>query len=507
MRSSRLVLRLGAVAALAAAAVGCSSSAAPSFHPSLAWASCPSDVESAFLSAHRCGYLTVLEDRSRPGGRHLKLLLVQVKPASGRVLPGTATSIDADLGDAPKLDADASAYSLRLHRAVVRMEPRGAGLHANPSLRCPEVDRLQPRAVRTPTGDAALTAAFVAAVRDCATRLQGQGIDLAAYDAAAQAADLEDLRTTLRLSNWAVMGSYGSNDATLWDYLGTYPQHVGTAFSDSPSFPTQDPIVTQVHETQQALHQLFRLCATQSGCRRHHPDLAGLWRTALARLATHPLHGTATTADGQLRPVVVDAGRLLRTARFALGGDGPGNVAALPAMIDAAAHGRLDTHLAQLVAVDPVFCAGYRPQCPDPQDFSLGSFLTTFCRDQLPLADAAALQKATRGQPAYQQVFGQDPYVAACRAWPVGTAKPAPASTGDLPLLLMSGQLDSFSSPTLAATLSAQQAHAWAIAVAGQTHNVLGFSDCMISIRNRWTLHPDQAPDTSQCHPATPHLR
>jgi len=40
--------------------------------------------------------------------------------------------------------------------------------------------------------------------------------------------------------------------------------------------------------------------------------------------------------------------------------------------------------------------------------------------------------------------------------------------TGDTPLLLMSGQLDSFSSSTLAARLAAQQAHAWAPAVTGK---------------------------------------
>jgi hypothetical protein len=506
MRTTRLAVRLAFVAALAGAAVGCRSSAPASFRPSLAWAACPADVESAFLSAHRCGYLTVLEDRTHPDGRRLRLLLVQVKPAHGRVLRGTATSIDADLGDAPRLDADASAYALRLHRTVVRMEPRGAGLHASPSLRCPEVDRLQARAVRTPTGDPALTAAFVAAVKACAARLQGQGVDLAAYDANAQAADLEDLRTTLGLAGWAVVGSYGSNDTILWSYLGAYPQRVDAAFSDSPSFPAEDPLVSQVRETREALQQLFHLCAQQPRCTQRHPDLAGLWSRALTRLAAHPLRGAGTAADGRARPVLVDAGRLVRTVRFALGGDGPGNVAALPAIIDAAAHGRLDPHLAGLVATDPVFCAGYRPQCPGAQDFSLGSFLSTFCRDQLPLADAAALHRATAGEPTYAQVFGQDPYVAACRAWPVGQAANPPSSTTSAPLLVISGQLDSFSSPSLGAALAGRQPHAWAVTVAGQTHNVLGFSDCAISARNAWTLRPRHAPDFTGCRPTAPRL-
>jgi len=48
---------------------------------------------------------------------------------------------------------------------------------------------------------------------------------------------------------------------------------------------------------------------------------------------------------------------------------------------------------------------------------------------------------------------------------------------------------------------------AWALTIAGQTHNVLGFSDCTISIRNQWTLHPDQAPDTHQCHQMSVRLR
>jgi hypothetical protein len=266
-------------------------------------------------------------------------------------------------------------------------------------------------------------------------------------------------------------------------------------------------MVTQVQDTKAALRRLFGLCAAESACAHHHSNLSQLWKRALARLDVTPLRGSATTSDGATASVLVDAGRLLRTVRFALGGDGPANVSAVPEMIDAAAHGRLDPRLATLVADDPVLCAGYRAQCPVASSFALGSFLSTFCRDQVPHVDSAAVQQATAGETGYGDLFAHDPYVAACRDWPVGQASVRSTPALPMPILLFSGSLDSFSSPGLAHRLASAQSHAWAVTVAGQTHNVLGFADCAISIRNAWTLHPLTPPNSTPCrHQPAPTL-
>ena len=111
-------------------------------------------------------------------------------------------------------------------------------------------------------------------------------------------------------------------------------------------------------------------------CHAAYPDLQGLWTQALDRTAIHPLRGTADLGTST-SPCVVDAPKLLRATRFALGGEG-GPLTALPRIISDAAHGRLAPELAQTVATDPIFCSGYRPLCHDAR-FSLGLYLTNYC--------------------------------------------------------------------------------------------------------------------------------
>jgi hypothetical protein len=68
----------------------------------------------------------------------------------------------------------------------------------------------------------------------------------------------------------------------------------------------------------------------------------------------------------------------------------------------------------------------------------------------------------------------------------------------------MTGQLDSFNPPALAATVAAGLPTAWTLAVPGQTHNVLGFAECVITARNEWQFDPTSPPDERACERAPP---
>ena len=74
--------RASAVAIVASLLSACSGGAAStgSFHPTLRWGTCPADIEIQYISRHRCGWLTTLEDRSRPAGRRLRLLVTETWP-------------------------------------------------------------------------------------------------------------------------------------------------------------------------------------------------------------------------------------------------------------------------------------------------------------------------------------------------------------------------------------------------------------------------------------------
>lgn len=492
----RRVWLVAAVVSLAFAA--CTFGAGePPFRPSLRWVACPADVEASFVSRHQCGYLTVLQDRSQPHGRTVRLLVVKVWPVGMEPRPGIGTGFGGNVGDPRGLGGGTATGATRLERVVIEMESRGAGPHSEPSLRCPEVDALDKVAAVSRTGDQRLLDEFLAAVRTCRDRLTQTGVDVADYDVSATAVDVEDLRVALGIDRWATVSSEGTASRYVVEYLRRFPDRVDAAFLDSPWFPDVDDLTGGIAGTKAALRQLFTTCAQDTKCDRAHPALADAWQAALHQLAETPLRGPARAGQAG---VLVDAGKLLRIARFALGGDGPANLSLVPGIITDAAAGRLSAELARLVADDPLFCAGYRPLCAGQNGFAWGVFLTTFCRDQVPFIDRATVTRQASGDPAYQQVFANSPYLAACDAWQVPAGPPAvhqPVDT-QVPLLLLVGQFDSFSPPQVQAAVSRLD-HAWAVQVPGQTHNVLGFSDCPIDIRNAWVHQPSAPPAGTQC--------
>jgi pimeloyl-ACP methyl ester carboxylesterase len=489
--------RVAAVAAVLLLAAACTMTrpSRPAFHPQLAWAPCPSDVEIQFLSQHRCGWLTVLQDRAKPTGRTIRLLVVQTWPVGVAPLAGIGIGFGTNLGDGYS-HGSAPAGATRLRRINVALELRGTG-HAEPSLACPEVSALDGRKAGGRSGDASLLHQFVSAVKACRDRLVGEGVDPARYDLESVARDTEDLRMALGVDRWAFANSYGTSSRYLFQYLRAFPGRVRAAYLDSPQFPQVDEVTAGVTGTRQALKQLFAACAADKACATAYPDLAGLWARAVQRLQRQPLQGAVT----------VDAATLLRASRFALGGDGPDqsglNLTQLPATIAAAAQGRVSGPLAAALADSPLHCPGYRPLCLGVGDegFSLGAYLTVLCRDQAPFIDRAALSTAVGDDPAFQQLVEDHPYLAACTVWGVAPADPVVARppTTEVPLLLLVGQFDSYSSATEARQVAAMLPKAWVVQVPGSTHNALGFSDCPIGIRNAWVQHPTAPPQNTNC--------
>jgi pimeloyl-ACP methyl ester carboxylesterase len=381
----------------------------------------------------------------------------------------------------------------------VELAPRGAS-PSSPTLACPEVDALATQAAGVPDNDPGLRSRFIDGVAACADRLRDAGIEPGNFDTAAAAADVDDLRQAMGVESWARAGSYGTQSRVLFRYLRDYPGRIEAAYLDSPWFPETDDLTGGVLGTRSALDELFAACESKERCNRGYPDLPAAWVRALRRTATTPLTGTGQTSDGSTVEVVVDDAKLLRFVRYSLGGDGPENLTWLPQLISDAATGRLNGHLADLVASDPTFCAGYRPACRSMDEFSLGVYLTVLCEEQLPDLDQAALRQLVAGDPAYQQVFTRSPYVEACEVWDTpSTESPAPTDPNGTPLLLLPGQFDSFSRPQWSEARARQWEQTWTFAAPNNTHNTLGYDECGLSVRNAWVAMPTTAPDPARC--------
>ena len=375
------------------------------------------------------------------------------------------------------------------------------GPSGQPSLQCPEIVEVAPVLARAPTGDTGAEAVFLDAVGSCRDRLRAEGVDPVDYDVAAAVADADDLRRALGVDRWAVTSSYGTQSRYLFEAMREHPQTLGTTYVDSPWPAGTNELVGDVSLTRAKLDELFRACDGSSRCRGPQP-LADDWRSALERLSEHPLTGTFHGRVGGPVDVLVDAPKLVRAARFALGGDGPGNLTQLPRAIRAAADGRLAPVLAQIVGADPGMCYGYRATCSGQDDVAWGVYLTQLCRHDLPFLDPDQLSAAIAGDDAYAVAYDVELWQTVCDTWEVPPADDplAELTNPPVPTLLMLGRFDSSTDVAWARRLAAQDDKVQLLIGYGDTHNTLGFSTCIRETRNSWVADPMAVVDPDRCH-------
>ena len=110
------------------------------FRPSFKAVRCPPDVPPHIPDFRSCGFVTVPENRSRPGGGTVRLFVTHgaVERRSGSRSPADRRR---RLGLQPYYDGIAP-ITERVNREVFILDARGVG-HSRPSLSCPEVDSLR----------------------------------------------------------------------------------------------------------------------------------------------------------------------------------------------------------------------------------------------------------------------------------------------------------------------------------------------------------------------------
>src|SRR4029077_1999763 len=177
--------------------------------------------------------------------------------------------------------------------------------------------------------DPARQAILLRAVAACHDRLVRQGIDLAAYDVAANAADLEDLRVALGIHKWNLMTN-GDTSRLTFEVARRYPAGLRSLIIDSPSLPSPDFITVGPTALDAAIARLVGLCALEAGCARAYPDLGAQIRSAISKLDARPealdVTGTVEAIQrGHPIRVVVDGAALVRIIRWAVGSSGGSN--------------------------------------------------------------------------------------------------------------------------------------------------------------------------------------
>lgn len=171
-------------------------------------------------------------------------------------------------------------------RDLILLDQRASGL-SEPTL-CPELDAAQMRIFAADLDPEQELGAREEAAASCLRSLQRAGVDLAAYNRRASAADVEDLRAALGVERWNLYATSNGTKLAL-TVLQQGAGGVRSAVLDSPYPPVPSSWNDKGADLAGALEVLFRDCAADPRCAAAFPGLRGELVSAIDSYADTPM--------------------------------------------------------------------------------------------------------------------------------------------------------------------------------------------------------------------------
>jgi pimeloyl-ACP methyl ester carboxylesterase len=467
----------------------------PRFEP----ARCPRLAEAEELAKASCGYLVVPENRSRPTGRTIRLMVAKYPARAPEKQADPIVYLAGGPGDIAPLEVNGLiAADFIRDRDILVVSQRGT-MFSEPALTCPSMDDFARELLGLRFYSEATERAHLAATKACHGELTATGADLSAYNSTESAADFADLRKVLGISVWNIYGtSYGSYLAQT--LMRDHPEGIRSVVLDSV-LPTSYTIPVNWQNTRAGFDNLFQACAAETACNTAHPHLQKTFTGLVNKLEAEPLITTINDpATGEDLKVLVDGGALvdwLRNQNYSVP-----MLRAAPDRIDGLAAGRPDA--IEAIAKDRVSRAP--PSGPDVPALGYGLSYGVTCREDYPFATledlAAAGREAFPDYPVSIQSEGVGGWAYVdqdCRdVWQVPAAPEAmhrPVASS-IPTLLISGSFDTLTSLAGAKAAAASLANATIISIPGIGHFVGPVSPCAQTVVVSFFADPG-VPDTS----------
>src|SRR6476661_3944742 len=467
----------------------------PRFEPT----PCPKLPGAEELAKASCGYLVVPENRNRPTGRTIRLMVAKYPARSTEKRADPVVYLAGGPGDIAPLDINGLiAADFIRDRDIVVMSQRGT-MFSEPALTCASIDNFARELLGLRFYSEATKRAHLAATQACHRGLAATGADLSAYNSTESAADFADLRKVLGFTTWNVYGtSYGSYLAQT--LMRDHPEGIRSIVLDSV-LPTTYTIPGNWQNARAGFGNLFQACAAETACNAAHPHLEETFTRLVNKLEAEPL--TTTVSDpptGEDVRVVLDGGALvdwLRNQNYAVP-----LLRAAPDRIDGLAAGRPDS----LEAIAKDRAGRAPPSGPDVPALGYGLSYGVSCREDYPFATpedlAAAGREAFPDYPASVQSEGVGGWAYAnedCRdVWKVPAAPEAmhqPVASS-IPTLLISGSFDTLTSLAGAKAAATSLSNATIISIPGVGHSVSPSSPCAQAVVVSFLANP-HAPNTS----------
>ena len=319
---------------------------------------------------------------------------------------------------------------------LVLMDPRGVGL-ATPRLSCNEWLGTVRDSWSEPLPLSREWEISLAADRRCIERLTRDGVNLAMYNSAAVARDVEALRKAMGVTQWNLYGvSYGSRYALT--LARDFPHSVASMVLDGVVFPNLRYEEKGAITSELAIRRAFAWCQANPHCRADYPEIEERFWALAESLNEKPLSLTVTDPETfEQLPVSLTGYRLFSVMFYATYDER--YHFEFPAVVRSLEHRNTD-----LIAPHLRRYLGY---LLDPSDSDV-ALATHYCYEEYPFVDSARTLQAARG---YRAVI-RDPLIQSaentrdwCEAWLGGISGPeieGLAITTDIPTLVLHGELD-----------------------------------------------------------------
>jgi pimeloyl-ACP methyl ester carboxylesterase len=254
----------------------------------------------------KCGYLIVPESRRIKNGKTIRLPITILKSENPNPQPDPILRTFGGPGSSSlNLVRSRPSSPWLKERDLIVFEQRGTK-YAQPSLECPEVNEANINSVIKQLDAVTARKNEIQAARSCYRRLIEQGNNLAAYNSAESAADIEDLRRVLKLDKINLWGvSYSSR--LMLNVMRDYPKGIRSVVLESPLPPEVNYDEVGVDAIIHALNQVFNNCRSDAGCARAYPHLEKEFYEVVSKLNKKPISVSVKgEAGGETNEVKLD---------------------------------------------------------------------------------------------------------------------------------------------------------------------------------------------------------
>jgi pimeloyl-ACP methyl ester carboxylesterase len=409
----------------------------------------------------RCGKLEVFEDRDAKSGRKIALNILVLPALSPNPKPDPVFYLEGGPGGSAVASGKASPLgklfkAWQADRDVVFVDQRGTG-ESNP-LRC---EMETPDDMSRYFGENELVR--FTNVTACRDKLS-QVADLKLYTTPIAMDDLDDVRQALGYDKINLFGgSYGTRAALV--YIRQHGDHVRAAVLDGvapTNFKLPLPFAKGV---QNALNRLFADCAADPACHKAFPDVKSDFEAALALFDKGPVSVTAfNTVTKKPQQFMMTRGAFVDAVRLLL--YDPQSASLLPLFIHQAAQGNFGG----------IASLGYFADRQLADIMASGMNLSVICAEDAPVITESDVRQATEGT--YYGDYRVKAMLAECKDWPRGkvAANYTDPVRSDVPVLIISGDVDPVTPPWLAADAVHYLSHGRQIVGKNWSHSSI--SDC-----------------------------